>query len=87
MTCVLFLASSVREFRGEPSEIGVMLGERQLRLADTPGGGTVQMKAIVQDTYGSVDVLELVDVARPVAGDDACSSAWARPAFTSATGT
>jgi NADPH:quinone reductase-like Zn-dependent oxidoreductase len=28
------------------------------------------MKAIVQDTYGSVDVLELRDVDKPVAGDD-----------------
>ena len=28
------------------------------------------MKAIVQDTYGSTDVLELKDIARPVAGDD-----------------
>jgi len=28
------------------------------------------MRAIVQDTYGSVDVLELRDIDRPVAGDD-----------------
>ena len=28
------------------------------------------MKAIVQDTYGSADVLELTDIDVPVAGDD-----------------
>ena len=28
------------------------------------------MKAIVQDTYGSADVLELRDIDRPVVGDD-----------------
>ena len=28
------------------------------------------MKAIVQDTYGSPDVLELRDIAMPVVGDD-----------------
>ncbi len=28
------------------------------------------MKAIVQDTYGSPDVLELKDIDKPVAGDD-----------------
>src|SRR2546427_5147721 len=28
------------------------------------------MKAIVQDTYGSADVLQLRDIDKPVAGDD-----------------
>ena len=30
------------------------------------------MKAIVQDVYGSVEVLALRDVDDPVPGDDAC---------------
>ena len=35
-----------------------------------PAAPATPMKAIVQDTYGSADVLELRDVDRPVVGDD-----------------
>src|SRR5262245_32720129 len=34
------------------------------------GGGTSDMKAIVQDRFGSTDVLEFRDVPDPVPGDD-----------------
>ena len=35
-----------------------------------PGAPTEHMKAIVQDEYGSADVLELRDIDKPEIGDD-----------------
>jgi hypothetical protein len=45
------------------------------------------MKAIVQDSYGTADVLELEDMDRPVTGSGTCCSAFTRPAHSSGTGT
>ena len=46
------------------------------------------MKAIVQDTYGSTDVLELRDIDRPeIADPTRCWSGSAPPAWTAASGT
>jgi len=44
------------------------------------------MKAIVQDKYGSVDVLELRDVERPQPGTTSCSSVFMRGVSTRASG-
>jgi hypothetical protein len=45
------------------------------------------MNAVVQDSYGSADVLELRDIDRPVVGMTRCSYRCARPAWIPASGT
>ena len=45
------------------------------------------MKAIVQDRYGSADVLEFQDIEDPVVGATTCSSACTRPAAARTCGT
>jgi NADPH:quinone reductase-like Zn-dependent oxidoreductase len=45
------------------------------------------MKAIVQDTYGSADVLELRDIERPGIADDEVLVRVHGPASTGASGT
>ena len=45
------------------------------------------MKAIVQDRYGSADVLELRDIEDPVVGRTTCSSGSTRPAAARTCGT
>jgi hypothetical protein len=44
------------------------------------------MKAIVQATYGTHDVLELTDIDKPQAKDDECSYAFTPPASIRASG-
>ena len=45
------------------------------------------MKAIVQDRYGSADVLEFRDIEDPVLGAKTCWSASRRPAAARTSGT
>jgi hypothetical protein len=45
------------------------------------------MKAIVQDRYGSSDVLKLAEIDEPSPGSNECSYACAQPPSTRATGT
>ena len=45
------------------------------------------MKAIVRDTYGSADVLELRDIDKPVVGMTTCWYACTRLAWIGASGT
>jgi hypothetical protein len=45
------------------------------------------MKAIVQDTYGTEDVLEYRDIDKPAPGTARCWCGCARPAWTGASGT
>ncbi len=45
------------------------------------------MKAIVQDSYGSADVLEFRNIEEPAVGDGTCSSACSRPAAARTCGT
>ena len=46
-----------------------MVAERRKEIIDGVHGRD-SVKAIVQDTYGSPDVLELREIDQPVAGDD-----------------
>ena len=45
------------------------------------------MKAIVRDSHGSPDVLELRDIGKPVVGITTCCYAFTRLASTRASGT
>jgi len=44
------------------------------------------MKAILQERYGGLDVLELREIDRPVPGDDEVLCGCTRPASTGASG-
>jgi hypothetical protein len=53
-------------------------------MAQTRAPGKTRMQAIVQDTYGSTEVLALRDIDKPVPRRTRCWCGWRRPAWTGA---
>ena len=63
-------ASANQQRRDQTREGGGEITISNHTLSKELKGQATTMKAIVQDKYGSPDVLELMDIDRPVVGDD-----------------